>query len=1119
MVDTPKNAPKPKNSAMPPELDPVKFMRSLHPDLYSDSVTIAQPVLPKELFEYYLETITSRSQETEFAYFCRRLAEKEICPNLRPQTGPTGGGDSKADSETIPVSDEISLRWIGTNPQAGQEQWAFAFSAKKDWKAKVRSDVEGIANTHRGYSKIYFITNQFARDKDRALIEDELKAKFGIPVHILDRSWILTAVFEHDRIEVAVEALRIHELSLKSERKIGPRDLEREQELKELNTEIGDTGRYRGAEYQLVEDCLRAALLARGLERPRTEVDGYFARADRIAEKVGHRQQRLRIAYNYAWTALWWYDDYDLLNALYDTVEKFAIESNQASDVELLQNLWQLLVASVRRQVLTSENAKLDQRKTVLKSKLDQLLAETNRPNNALQARTSRLLISINEALDAHDAELLKQAWIDLARVVEDSKHLGDYPFERFAKLVHVMGDLRIDDEAFDTLFEQVVEVLETRRSETAGGEALLERGFQKLRAKKPYEAIRLFGRAQERFIKRECREELVSALMGSCLAYENVGLLWAARNNALSATERCLAHFWEEGIIIRPVLPCLQKLIWLELQLGRIAHVLELLELADVIISQLNLDAKRLDRLSEERNIQEGVLGMLFLNASIEQLGHLETLPDVLEKRGLFLPKVALLYALGYRDELRNEGFSKESFSDGAIDEFMQKWIDQPASSQLPKRPNLLIGGTVEFTTNVLGCDLSVSVANNENSIFLAEALLGATEAFLATSLNARIMPFRSTARIVITPSAEVKGPPQISEIKLDGEAALELIHAPDSPVLDGDNRSAYRDALQMAIMRILTHIAIIDDVESYLEKVAGEERGFGRALTFSEIEITTENIFGKDPRLDLTKLANAESDKRYPLLRCNGWSSGMPVEDREARHEKFQPTAGEGEMPQHLRTGLESVPHRERRIHSLIDIPLWNQAKWSATLYAQDPSKRPPLLMGLGFREIGPAREIFEAWRKRLGEHDLDDILRVTIITGVDKSNPFTYSVLIGTNLKFDGADRFAISVSRVNQMTPQNSTNLDRFLAGYARVGRYVIAPVHYTDMETTPEIHADVGILKSSLVVRPAWEIGENDTDFVAIREGDDPIIPEGVVDAPVLKTLARWRDKSRSSRKP
>ncbi|MGY4498366.1 hypothetical protein ACVWYH_002297 [Bradyrhizobium sp. GM24.11] len=126
----------------------------------------------------------------------RGLCERTICPNLRPQTGPDGGGDSKADTETYPVSDEVSgLTYIG-DANSGRERWAFAFSAKKEWSVKVRADVKGIAETGRGYDKIIFVTSRFAKAKDRARIEDELSKQYSIRVTILDRSWIVTEIIE-----------------------------------------------------------------------------------------------------------------------------------------------------------------------------------------------------------------------------------------------------------------------------------------------------------------------------------------------------------------------------------------------------------------------------------------------------------------------------------------------------------------------------------------------------------------------------------------------------------------------------------------------------------------------------------------------------------------------------------------------------------------------------------------------------------------------------------------------------------------------------------------------------------------------------------------------------------
>nr|VFJ59732.1 MAG: hypothetical protein BECKFW1821B_GA0114236_105010 [Candidatus Kentron sp. FW] len=151
---------------------PREFMRARHPDLFSDTLVSDIPQMSKVVFEYHLDTLTSRKQEWEFEYFCRKLAEKEICPNLCTQTGPTGGGDSKVDIETYPVAPEIVERWWIGSPSAGAERWAFAISAKKQWKPKLKSDVDKILATERDYKRIYFFTNQFVSDKERANQED-----------------------------------------------------------------------------------------------------------------------------------------------------------------------------------------------------------------------------------------------------------------------------------------------------------------------------------------------------------------------------------------------------------------------------------------------------------------------------------------------------------------------------------------------------------------------------------------------------------------------------------------------------------------------------------------------------------------------------------------------------------------------------------------------------------------------------------------------------------------------------------------------------------------------------------------------------------------------------------
>ena len=347
------------------------------------------------MFEYYLDTLTSRKQEYQFEHFCRKLAESEICPNLGPQTGPTGGGDSKVDTETYPVAQVLSEIWWSGSPLAGAERWAFAFSAKKAWKPKLRADVEKIRSTGREYSLVYFFTNQFVPDKERATCEDDVSKEFGIPVRIVDRLWIVEKVYaaDHGRLAGYFAALGVDGVRTEEHRKAGPRDTERLQELELLDAQIADRSRYVGTRYQLVEDCLRSAVVARGLERPCSEVEGRFARAARLAEDHGHDQQRLRVAYNRAWTAFWWHEDYKEFGRQYDVAEALAGGSDVADDANLLVNLWMLLLPSVARRRMDSSEVKVQSRFEALCEVLRPIAGDFDRPNNALEARTSLILI------------------------------------------------------------------------------------------------------------------------------------------------------------------------------------------------------------------------------------------------------------------------------------------------------------------------------------------------------------------------------------------------------------------------------------------------------------------------------------------------------------------------------------------------------------------------------------------------------------------------------------------------------------------------------------------------------------------------------------------------------
>ena len=58
---------------------------------------------------------------------------------------------------------------------------------------------------------------------------------------------------------------------------------------------------------------------------------------------------------------------------------------------------------------------------------------------------------------------------------------------------------------------------------------------------------------------------------------------------------------------------------------------------------------------------------------------------------------------------------------------------------------------------------------------------------------------------------------------------------------------------------------------------------------------------------------------------------------------------------------------------------------------------------------------------------------------------------------------------------------------------------------------PKLINELRIFKRALSVKPAWQIGVNDEDFVVLHIDDDPVIPDGIEDAPVWKALERKKE--------
>lgn len=98
--------------------------------------------------------------------------------------------------------------------------------------------------------------------------------------------------------------------------------------------------------------------------------------------------------------------------------------------------------------------------------------------------------------------------------------------------------------------------------------------------------------------------------------------------------------------------------------------------------------------------------------------------------------------------------------------------------------------------------------------------------------------------------------------------------------------------------------------------------------------------------------------------------------------------------------------------------------------------------------------------------------------------------------------------VTVSRIYTMNPDSSENLERFIAAYEKAGEYILTQAKLNGGQI--HLAATNEISKKRIVIREAWEVGPHDPDSVGISLDDDPVMPRGVQDPPVMRTLERMR---------
>jgi hypothetical protein len=257
-----------------------------------------------------------------------------------------------------------------------------------------------------------------------------------------------------------------------------------------------------------------------------------------------------------------------------------------------------------------------------------------------------------------------------------------------------------------------------------------------------------------------------------------------------------------------------------------------------------------------------------------------------------------------------------------------------------------------------------------------------------------------------------------------------------------------------------------------------------------------------GNDAVSHIKSLLHDAEYKRYDMLRTLPWDSSFP---------KPMPTSkplsdlkpGEGEYPEGL-INSERLSHKDMKVQELIKIRLWDRTVWRGTGFALYPNG--DIELTVLFEDEQAAVAIFEDLEKEIGNEDSEDRLRISIIRNIDRKNPAHYRVCISENFTFD-SNKTVQMIARINTMTPSTSENLDRFISAFNERKSYFLSYAVVKNERIIESCSAKKkSIRKYDINVIEAWKIGPNDIEVMAIHSDDEPLIPEGVSNPPIIESL-------------
>ena len=758
-------------------------------------------------------------------------------------------------------------------------------------------------------------------------------------------------------------------------------------------------------------------------------------------------------------------------------------EDSDISDLELYYNLFNLLNGLSLNKVCTLSDYEIDiaTERIELINILSGFENNIQKSTSALIAKTYKSFLELTHCI--YKSENPADYFRTLSDVLLQSRTYIDYPFESTKQIIEQFGDIFPDSEEYDKLIDNLAELSGERYSELVSGEIFLKRGSQKLLAECYKESVVYFGKAVIKLAKEESKDGMCLVLLGLGMAYRELGLIWASNNCYISVCSLSFRSLSESGKISKRIYQSLKEIIKNELFIGRLPSLFIWYEMLCILNRARNIENENIEDIPFT-TLTDGCLSTRILHLETFHTDELQYLPDLLEKLELYLSCHAALYKLGHTDKILNDRDDISNEQD--LDSYYRMVANQPFVEQILHQTSFMSEDELHLSSDILGCKFLIIFSKDIEILLVAETLLAFLEGFFATSMN-ELMSFTETIIINLKRSEEIYSL-EFTYNELNGEYDVSV----NTFNVTTESKSCIWDSLLELVTDILIKHFIAKDLEHFVSNLFEKEEINERLSLIIKHRDLSINLLGDKPKLFFNDWQNYLKPEKYISIQKKYIAYNQDIKEVKKEFQKKD---------------IDKLRHDEIETQSVIDIPLWNTAKWKGFGFLFHPQEGLGII--LAYENADAGVKIFEKWINKFGKEDKLDLIRISIIKGVDENNPYWYRVHVSSNIETKNSlqpNKLFFVASRIHEMNANSPENLNNLTMYLNNTNKYKLYPAKVSHSGNKIEPFFDKSILKTILTIKNAWEIGENDFDRAVINENDRPIIPVGNKKAPVLKIL-------------